>query len=167
MVGEALARLQLKALSGATQTALKARPGLLEQLQAEVTAQTGVEDVEFEQLERISRRSIFIVALLAAVTYFLVPQLADLPGIIDEIDSAQWGWTPLILLGSALTYIGAAIGLSGAVPDGSLPVRSSWPPLARRSPANWRLPGSVAWRSTSGSSRSRESTSRSRSRGSV
>ena len=116
-VGDALPRLQMAALSGATQTALKAHPGLLEQLQAEVVTRTGVENVQFEPLERISRKSVFIVALLAAVTYFLVPQLADLPGIIDEISSAQWGWTPLILLGSAMTYVGAAISLSGAVPD--------------------------------------------------
>jgi undecaprenyl-diphosphatase len=86
-------------------------------VQAEVVAQAGVEDVQFEQLERINRKAVFAVALLAAVTYFLVPQLADLPGIIDQIDSAQWGWTPWILLGSAMTYVGAAISLSGAVPD--------------------------------------------------
>ena len=116
-VGDALPRLQMKALSGATQTALKAHRGLLEQLQAEVVAQAGVEEVQFEELERIDRKTVFVVALLAAVTYFLVPQLADLPGIIDQVGSAQWEWTPLILLGSAMTYVGAAISLSGAVPD--------------------------------------------------
>ena len=143
---DALPRLQMTALSGATQTALKAQPGLLEQLQAEVVTRTGVENVQFEQLERISRKSVFVVALLAAVTYFLVPQLADLPGIIDEISSAQWGWTPLILLGSVMTYVGAAISLSGAVPRPAWRRAHCWrPPSGRRSPANWHQPGSGAW----------------------
>ena len=116
-VGEALPRLQLKALSGATQTALKAQKGLLKELQAEVTAQTGVEEVEFVQLERVSKKTIFTGVLLVAVTYFLLPQLADLPGIFDEIGAANWGWTPLLLLGSAMTYVAASMSLAGSIPN--------------------------------------------------
>ncbi|MCU0259607.1 MAG: flippase-like domain-containing protein [Ilumatobacteraceae bacterium] len=115
-VGQALPRLQMKALSGATQEALKAQGGLLKEIQAEVQRQCGVGEVHFAELERIDRKRIFLVAILVAATYFLFPQFADLPGIVDQVSDAEWGWTPLILLGSLATYVGAAIALAGAVP---------------------------------------------------
>jgi glycosyltransferase 2 family protein len=115
-IGQALPRLQMKALSGATQTALKAQPGLLKEIQAEVQQQCGVAELHFAELERIDRKRIFLVAILVAATYFLFPQFADLPGIVDQVRDAEWAWTPLILLGSVMTYVGAAIALAGAVP---------------------------------------------------
>ena len=54
--------------------------------------------------------------MLVAVTYFLLPKLADLPGVAREIGNANWGWVPLVVLFSALTYVGAALGMGGAVP---------------------------------------------------
>ena len=33
-----------------------------------------------------------------------------------EIGAADWGWVPLVVLFSALTYVGAALGMGGAVP---------------------------------------------------
>ncbi|WP_040492299.1 lysylphosphatidylglycerol synthase transmembrane domain-containing protein [Ilumatobacter nonamiensis] len=116
-VGEALPRLQAKALSGATQTALKQHPGLLEDLQRQVIDRCGVEQVEFVALERANRKTILMVVVLALATYFLFPQLADLPGIVDQVEDANWGWTPLIILASAFTYVGAAMGIAGSIPD--------------------------------------------------
>ncbi|RLE25124.1 MAG: hypothetical protein DRJ50_03520 [Actinobacteria bacterium] len=116
-VGEALPRLQMKALSGATQTSLKAQKGLLKELQQEVIAQCGVEDVSYVQLERASRKTVVVIVALALATYFLFPQLADLPGIIDQVKEANWGWTPLIILASSATYLAAAMSLAGAVPN--------------------------------------------------
>ena len=116
-VGEALPRLQIRALSGATQTAIKDHKGLLKELQDEVVERCGVDRVEFVQLERANRKTIVTIGALVLATYFLFPQFADLPGIIDQIREAQWSWTPLVVLASVLTYIGASISLAGAIPD--------------------------------------------------
>lgn len=116
-VGAALPRLQRTALHSTTQHALRAQKGLLEELQAEVVRQCGVEEIQYEQLARVSGRSIFTVVMLAAVTYFLVPQFADLPGIVEQIQDANWWWLPPMLLASFATYVGATIAIAGAVPD--------------------------------------------------
>jgi undecaprenyl-diphosphatase len=78
-------------------------------------AQTGVTEVHFADLERVDKKTILMVAVLAGATYFLLPQLADLPGIFSQISEANWGWAPLVVLMSLITYIGAAAGLAGAV----------------------------------------------------
>jgi len=116
-VGQALPRLQMAALSGATQTALKRHKGLLEEVQAQVIDQCRVENVEYTQLQRVSRTTIFTAVILVLATYFLLPQFADLPGIVDQVGDANWAWTPLIVLGSAMTYVAASIGLAGAIPQ--------------------------------------------------
>jgi undecaprenyl-diphosphatase len=116
-VGQALPRVQMAALSGATQTALKEHKGLLEEVQAQVVAQCNVENVEFTQLQRVSRKTVFTAVILALATYFLIPQFADLPDIVDQVKDANWGWTPLIILGSAMTYVAASISLAGAIPQ--------------------------------------------------
>lgn len=116
-VGGSLPRLQMTALSGATQTALKQHKGLLDELQSEVMSQCHVDDVDFVELERVSKGMIVTIVALALATYFLLPQLADLPGILDQVDDANWGWTPLIILASTVTYVAAAMALAGAVPN--------------------------------------------------
>jgi uncharacterized membrane protein YbhN (UPF0104 family)/tRNA A-37 threonylcarbamoyl transferase component Bud32 len=120
-VGDALPRLQSKALSGATQTALKEHGGLLKELHAEVMEQCGVEELEFVHLERASRNTIITLVALALATYFLFPQFADLPGIVDQVQSANWAWTPAIILASLCTYFAASMSLAGAIPQ-RLPV---------------------------------------------
>jgi len=117
VVGGALHRLQLQALSGATQSALKQQKGLLKALQDEVVRRCAVEQVEFDQLDRVNRKTIITIVVLALATYFLFPQFADLPGIIDQVQDANWAWTPLIVLTSMLTYAGATMSLGGAIPE--------------------------------------------------
>jgi undecaprenyl-diphosphatase len=58
--------------------------------------------------------------MLAAVFYFLLPQLADLPGILDQIQEANWAWLGPILLASAGTYLAATVAITGSIP-GRLP----------------------------------------------
>jgi len=116
-VGEALPRLQTKALSGATQTALKEHPGLLEELRDEVIERCHVETVEYAQLERASRNTIVMVVALVLATYFLFPQFADIPGIATQVKDANWAWTPVIVLASAMTYIAASMSLAGSIPE--------------------------------------------------
>ncbi len=114
-VARALPRLQLAALSGPTRAAMKERKGLLADLQREVQEQAGVEEVHFVELERFDRRMILMVLVVVGATYFLLPQFADLPGILRQVRDANWGWAPLILLMSLLTYVGASAALLGAV----------------------------------------------------
>src|SRR6185437_15448670 len=115
-VGAALPRLQPNAFSDATRSALNAHPGLLEELQDTVARQCAVDEPSYVPLERISRQRLFTAAMLVAVTYFLLPQLADLPGVVRQIGDAHWSWVPLVVLFSAVTYVGAALGMGGAVP---------------------------------------------------
>ncbi|HTN80666.1 MAG TPA: lysylphosphatidylglycerol synthase transmembrane domain-containing protein, partial [Acidimicrobiales bacterium] len=116
-VAHALPRLQLKALSGATQAALKQHKGTLEALQQEVVSQCGVEHVQFQELQRFNKQMLLTVAVVVGATYFLFPQFADLPEIVDQVKQANWAWLPVILLMSVFTYVGAAMSLSGAVPN--------------------------------------------------
>lgn len=116
-VGDSLHRLQVGACSGATQSALKDHKGLLKQLQDEVISQCGVAQVEYNQLDRVSKKTVLMIAVLALATYFLFPQFADLPGIVDQVEAADWSWTPLIILASAMTYVAASASLAGAIPD--------------------------------------------------
>jgi glycosyltransferase 2 family protein len=115
-VGAALTRLQPNALSDATRAALKEHPGLLEQLQDTVARHCAVAEPTYLPLERMSKQRILTMTMLVAVTYFLLPQLADLPGVFREIRAADWSWVPLVLLFSALTYVAAALAMGGAVP---------------------------------------------------
>ena len=116
-VAGALPRLQNQALSSATQGALKEHDGLLAAVREEIVERTGAGDVELVELERANRSTLITVAAIVAATYFLFPQLADLPGIIDQIGEANWAWTPLILLCSVATYVAAAMSLAGSVPE--------------------------------------------------
>jgi undecaprenyl-diphosphatase len=115
-VGGALPRLQVKALSGATQDSIKQHKGLLEAIQQEVIERCGITDVDFVDLERANRNTIITIAALALATYFLFPQFADLPGIVDQVRDANWAWTPLIILASSMTYVAATAALAGSIP---------------------------------------------------
>ena len=61
------------------------------------------------------QKTIFTAVIIVLATYFLIPQFADLPGIVDQVKEANWAWTPLIILGSAMTYVAASVGLAGAI----------------------------------------------------
>ncbi len=115
-VAAALPRLQIRALSGATQTALEHRPELLDTLRREVMEQCGIEDVHFAELERVRTRTLVTVAVLALATYFVLPQLGDLPGIVDQVRDANWAWAPPMFVAAALTYVAATMGIAGSVP---------------------------------------------------
>ena len=95
---------------------MKAHKGLLEALQQEVIERCGVEQVDFVALERANRSTIITIVALVLATYFLFPQLADLPGIVEQIREANWAWTPLIIVASVSTYIAATMSIAGSVP---------------------------------------------------
>ncbi|MEX5716981.1 lysylphosphatidylglycerol synthase domain-containing protein [Geodermatophilus maliterrae] len=115
-VAASLPRLQPNTFSGATRDALKGREDLVAQLRAAVSTRCGVPEPRLEALERISPRTLLTIVVLVVVTYLLLPQLGDVPGMVDRVREADWAWSPLILATSALTYVGATLCIVGAVP---------------------------------------------------
>lgn len=114
-VAAAIPRLQLPALSGATRTALKELDGRFEELRTVALDRSGRDDVEYEPIERFTIKTLLMIVVLVGVVYFLVPQLADLPQIIEEIAGGDWSRTPMLAVLSAVTYVGATMSIRGAV----------------------------------------------------
>jgi glycosyltransferase 2 family protein len=108
-------RLQPMAVSTSVRHLIASTKGLDEEVQDAVKAATGLEEIEFEPLERVRPRTLLTVVALGAAFYFLIPQLAQLD--LADIAGADWAWFPLILAFSALTYVGAAWALQGSVPE--------------------------------------------------
>ncbi len=114
-VAAAAPRLQPTALSTTTRNALKKQKGLLDELQSEVAAATGLEEFELEKLERVRSGTVFTTVMLGFAFYFLIPQLAKVD--FGEVAGAQWEWFSLVVFFSLLTYAGAAMALMGAMPE--------------------------------------------------
>ena len=73
--------------------------------------------VEPQPFEYVQLREVAMVAALALAVYLLIPQLADVTGVWSSIKQADWAWALWALVASALTFVAAAIGLMGAVPQ--------------------------------------------------
>ena len=73
--------------------------------------------VDPQPFEHVQLREVVMVAALALAVYLLIPQLADVTGVWSSIRQADWLWALWALLASALTFVAAAIGLMGAVPQ--------------------------------------------------
>jgi undecaprenyl-diphosphatase len=114
-VADSASRIQPLALSGATRDALKKQKGLGDDIRKEIAAQTGVEEIPLENLERIKTRTVVMVLGFALAMYFLIPQLTqtDFGAVLD----ANWAWAPAILIASFFTYVGAAFNIMGSIPD--------------------------------------------------
>lgn len=120
-LGDAVARLVLPALTPPTRAAVREMDGGLKGLVEEVCGATGIAEPRFADVERVKPRTLLMFAMLAAAVYFLGPQLADLPGMLTAVRQAEASWLPAVLLASAATYAGAALGLAGGTP-GRIPV---------------------------------------------
>jgi uncharacterized protein (TIRG00374 family) len=116
-VAAAAPRMQPLALAGATRSALKGKKELLAAIQEEVLARTDLETVQLAKLERVRPRTVVMTALLFMAVWFLIPQFAELPRIMQEIRSADWKWAVPALVFSMLTYVGAAMALSSSVSE--------------------------------------------------
>ncbi len=113
-VAEALQWIQPLGLSTATRTSL-GRSKDFKAIRAAVAAAVGVDEVAPVRLERISGRTVFVLLSVALAIYVLVPQFAEANGFLDEVRRADIGWTAITVVFSILTYVGAAIGIMGAV----------------------------------------------------
>jgi undecaprenyl-diphosphatase len=116
-IGDASSRLQPLALTSHTRRAVAAQKDLLEDLQAEVQRAAGLEEVEYEELARIKPRTVVTVIVLAVAVYALLPRLADVGGIREQLANATWVWLIPVVFFQCTTYFGAAMGMVGSVPD--------------------------------------------------
>jgi len=116
-VREALPRIQLNGISWGTRKAMAERKPLMKELQRTAASATGVEKIELEDLRRIRPKNVITVVGLGAAFYFLIPQLAGLPGMWKEVQRANWLWAIPALVASLATYVAAAMTVIGSVPD--------------------------------------------------
>ena len=106
--------LQPIALPSSTRAALKARPGLLTSVRDEISGQTAHQAPELINVERVRPRTIVSIVAVIVAGYLIVGQLGSVHPA-EVIKSARWEWMPLVLLASALTYVAAAVSLTGYV----------------------------------------------------
>lgn len=114
-VAEALPWIQPLALSSATRTQIGRTAGY-EQLRSVASAAVGIDEIEYERIERVKPGTLVLLGSIALALYVLIPQAAAATGFFDEIAGAEYGWVAVAVAASALTYAGAALGMAGAVP---------------------------------------------------
>jgi undecaprenyl-diphosphatase len=115
-VASAAPRIQPLALSTATRKSLVARKPLCDDLRKYAAEASDAGDVEPQDLQRIKPRTVLTFIALGLAFYVLIPQLADVSGVLTELRHADWTWALWALVASVVTYVAAAIGLMGAVP---------------------------------------------------
>lgn len=113
-IAEALPWLQPLALSSTTRAQLGKADGYAK-LRSVASEAVGV-DVTYERIERVKPRTLFILASVAIALYVLIPQLTAATRFLDELRSARLEWVVVVAVMSALTYLGAGLGMVGAVP---------------------------------------------------
>jgi undecaprenyl-diphosphatase len=113
---QAVVRLVPAALTRSTRDALRKSPDGPEPLVAELCRVTGVEKPQLAKVERLRPRYLVMGAMLTVAIYVLLPQLANVPQMVDAVREADWRWVPAVLAASVLTYVGAGLALVGATP---------------------------------------------------
>jgi undecaprenyl-diphosphatase len=114
-VGEALPQLQPLALSWATRSGLRTRPGLLEEVRRESAVAAGIEAPQLEPLARVRPRTLVGVVGGGFAIHLLLPQIGEVGRTVDAARGASWGWLAAGLVASAGTYLAAGTAQVGAV----------------------------------------------------
>jgi uncharacterized protein (TIRG00374 family) len=115
-VATGISHLVPAALTRATRAAVKAQPDGLDALVSATAEACGVEEPEFAPIERVKPRTLVMAGLLAVAIYVLLPQLTDLPRMIEAIRGADPGFIAAAAIASLFTYVGSALALSGSLP---------------------------------------------------
>ena len=116
-IGPSLRLLQPLALSVATRRAVKGQEDLLGRTRGAAAASSGQPLDDLARVQRVRPRTLLMIAVLSGAFYFLLPQVAQVSGAWRAFKSANFAWMPLLFAMSALTYVGAAIGIMGSVPQ--------------------------------------------------
>jgi uncharacterized protein (TIRG00374 family) len=114
-IAGALPWIQPLALSTATRTQI-GKSEAYKQLREVAARVAGVEEVDFERIERVKPGTILVLATVALALYALVPQAAAATGFFDELSTADLRWVGVAVAASLATYVGATMGMLGAVP---------------------------------------------------
>jgi len=108
--------LQPIVLYRSTRAAVRRRKDVLPELRKQLLAAAPGEDAPPVRLERVRPRTVVTLIASLAAAYLLLGELGRV-SLRSTLRSADWRWTALALVLSALTYVGAAWSLSGYVPD--------------------------------------------------
>jgi glycosyltransferase 2 family protein len=108
--------LQPVALAPATRKALRQRRDVLPAVRKQLLAAVPGGEVTPVQLERIRPRTLVTLVATVAALYLLAGELAR-ASLGSVLRSADWRWGAAALALSAVTYVGAALSLSGFVAE--------------------------------------------------
>lgn len=114
-VAGALGRMQPAAMSGATQSSLKSRKGLLEELRHEIEQSSGAEPPALEPVSRITPVALVGLVAMVGIIYLLLPHLADLPGLFGELAGIDPWWSIPALGATAAAFVAASVVLVNSV----------------------------------------------------
>lgn len=99
---------------------ITSRPDGVEPLVEQVCRVRGIAEPEFAPVERFKPRTLAMVALLVVAITVLLPQLADLPRMIEAVRDADPLLVGAAALASLVTYLGSGLAIVGSLPS---PVR--------------------------------------------
>ena len=108
--------LQPIALPSATRRAVKQDTGLLEALRSEIEKQADLRPPELVNVERFRPRAVLSIVAVLVAGYLIVGQLSSVD-LATVFAQAAWQWVPFVVLASALTYVAAALSLTGYVKE--------------------------------------------------
>jgi uncharacterized membrane protein YbhN (UPF0104 family) len=107
--------LQPIVLYRSTRAAVRRRRDVLPALRKQLLDATPGEDAAPVRLERVRPRSIVTLIASLIAGYLLLGQLGRVD-LLHTLQAADWRWAALALVLSGVTYLGAALSLSGYVP---------------------------------------------------
>ncbi len=115
-IADLLPYLQPAVLDRATRQDVHAADWSLDDLTAAAVAAAGVEQPELQKIQRVTVRSIVMVALVAIFAYWLIAMLAgvDFASLVEELSSANKWWLFGALLLSPVVQMGLSFSTLGA-----------------------------------------------------
>jgi uncharacterized membrane protein YbhN (UPF0104 family) len=108
--------LQPIALPSATRRAVRREAGLLEGLRTEIEEQTDLRHPVLVNVERFRPRVVLSIVAVLVAGYLIVGQLTSVD-LATVFARAAWQWVPFVVLASGLTYVAAALSLTGYVKE--------------------------------------------------
>jgi uncharacterized membrane protein YbhN (UPF0104 family) len=115
-MARALPAMQLVAMSTSTRRNMRGQKKLLVALRDGLAANTPQGEVETLEFRRIRPRTLFTLVAGVVAGYLLVGQLTTY-NVLSLFGTARWGWVAAAAVLSFVSFIGAALSLSGFVPE--------------------------------------------------
>ena len=91
------------------------RTSVVGDLRTALAGPAGADPVTVPRLERVRLRTILTVLAATVAAYVLASQLSEV-SLAGALSTARWEWLAVAVLGSAVTYLGAALALQAFVP---------------------------------------------------